>query len=138
MLCSCANPKRPCPTLQPRHRQRRRQRRGRPASAWKRAPLTKRKVWPYGVRPAARQIFGVVIGLIGIVMLMQGQGFSASFTGLLAMLAATVQHRQILRRLRREDFVYREEPSIALATAISIALIGILALVLLLAGALAS
>ena len=59
-------------------------------------------------------------------------------TGILAMLAATVQHRQILRRLRREDFVYREEPSIALATAISIALIGILALVLLLAGAIAA
>ena len=59
-------------------------------------------------------------------------------TGILAMLAATLQHRQMLRRLRREDFVYREEPSIALATAISIALIGILALVLLLAGALTS
>ncbi|MEI7664867.1 MAG: DUF202 domain-containing protein [Synechococcaceae cyanobacterium ELA263] len=59
-------------------------------------------------------------------------------TGILAMLAATLQHRQMLRRLRREDFVYREEPSIALATAISIALIGILALVLLLAGAMAA
>ena len=59
-------------------------------------------------------------------------------TGILAMLAATAQHRQMLRRLRRDDFVYREEPSIALATAVSIALIGILALALLLAGAMTS
>ena len=59
-------------------------------------------------------------------------------TGLLAMLAATAQHRQMLKRLRRDDFVYSEQPSIALATAVSIALIGVFALVLLLAGALAS
>ena len=59
-------------------------------------------------------------------------------TGLLAMLAATAQHRQMLKQLRRDDFVYREQPSIALATAVSIALIGVFALVLLLAGALAS
>jgi len=59
-------------------------------------------------------------------------------TGILAMMAATAQHRRILRRLRSDDFVYREEPSIALATAVLIALIGILALVLLLAGALAT
>ncbi|MFZ0409261.1 MAG: hypothetical protein WAM11_14300, partial [Cyanobium sp.] len=59
-------------------------------------------------------------------------------TGILAMAAATAQHRRILRRLRSDDFVYREEPSIALATAVLIALIGILALVLLLAGALAA
>ncbi len=59
-------------------------------------------------------------------------------TGILAMMAATAQHRKILRRLRSDDFVYREEPSIALATAVLIALIGILALVLLLAGALAA
>jgi putative membrane protein len=59
-------------------------------------------------------------------------------TGILAMLAATAQHRQMLLRLRRDDFVYCEKPSIALATAISIALIGVLALVLLLAGALSA
>lgn len=46
--------------------------------------------WPYGVRPAARQITGVVIGLIGIVMLTQGQGFSASLAGLLAISGACV------------------------------------------------
>ncbi len=57
---------------------------------------------------------------------------------LVPLATATVQHRQMLRCLRREDFVYREEPSIALATAVCIALIGILALVLLLAGALAA
>jgi len=59
-------------------------------------------------------------------------------TGILAMSAATVQHRHVLRRLRRDDFLYREEPSIAMATAVSIALIGIVALVLLLIGAVAS
>lgn len=46
--------------------------------------------WPYGVRPAVRQLIGVVIGLIGIVMLTQGQGFSASFTGLLAISGACI------------------------------------------------
>lgn len=46
--------------------------------------------WPYGVRPAARQITGVVIGLIGIVMLTRGQGFSASFAGLLAISGACI------------------------------------------------
>jgi putative membrane protein len=52
-------------------------------------------------------------------------------TGLLAMLAAIRQHRRVLRRLRLEEYTYREEPSIALATAAALALIGLLALVLL-------
>jgi drug/metabolite transporter (DMT)-like permease len=46
--------------------------------------------WPYGVRPASRQIAGVVIGLGGVVMLTQGQGFSASLTGLLAISCACI------------------------------------------------
>ena len=52
-------------------------------------------------------------------------------TGLLAMLASIRQHRRVLRRLRLEEYTYREEPSIALATAAALALIGLLALFLL-------
>jgi putative membrane protein len=57
-------------------------------------------------------------------------------TGVLAMLAATHQHRRVLRRLRLEVFTYREEPSIALATSLALSLIGVVALLLLLLGAL--
>ena len=46
--------------------------------------------WPYGVRPAPRQLAGVAIGLGGVVMLTQGQGFSASLTGLLAISCACI------------------------------------------------
>jgi drug/metabolite transporter (DMT)-like permease len=46
--------------------------------------------WPYGVRPASRQMGGVALGLVGIVMMTQGQGFSASLPGLLAIAAACV------------------------------------------------
>ena len=45
---------------------------------------------PYGVRPAWRQVIGVAIGLCGIVMMTQGQGFSASLRGLLAITGACV------------------------------------------------
>jgi drug/metabolite transporter (DMT)-like permease len=41
--------------------------------------------WPYGVRPSNRQLVGILIGLCGIVMLTMGQGFRASFGGLLAI-----------------------------------------------------
>ena len=57
-------------------------------------------------------------------------------TGVTAMLAATEQHRRNLRRLLRDDFTYRERPSIAGATAVMISLIGLAALGLLLLGAL--
>jgi len=56
-------------------------------------------------------------------------------TGVVAMLAATEQHRRNLRRLLRNDFTYGEHPSIAGATAVMISLIGLAALVLLLLGA---
>ena len=59
-------------------------------------------------------------------------------TGVLAMIAATGQHRTVLRRLRRDEYTYREEPSIATATAVLLTLIGVAALVLLLVGGLAS
>jgi len=45
---------------------------------------------PYGVRPARRQAVGIVIGLVGILMMTQGQGFGASLGGLLAITAACV------------------------------------------------
>jgi putative membrane protein len=59
-------------------------------------------------------------------------------TGILAMAAASVQHRRVLLRLRRQDYTYREEPSIALATAVLVTLIGLVTLAMLVAGALAS
>src|SRR5882762_682328 len=34
---------------------------------------------PYGVRPGARQWLGIAVGLIGVVLLTFGKGFSASF-----------------------------------------------------------
>jgi len=46
--------------------------------------------WLYGVRPAPRQLVGIAIGLIGIVMMTQGQGFGASLPGLLAIATACV------------------------------------------------
>jgi putative membrane protein len=59
-------------------------------------------------------------------------------TGLLAMLAAIRQHRRVLRRLRLEEYTYREEPSIAMATAVLLALIGALTLFLLFLSSLSS
>jgi uncharacterized membrane protein YidH (DUF202 family) len=54
----------------------------------------------------------------------------------MAMAAATHQHRRNLQRLLREEFTYRDRPSIATATAVMISLIGLAALLLLLLGAL--
>jgi putative membrane protein len=56
------------------------------------------------------------------------------FTGILAMSAATVQHLRELKRLRRDDFVYVESPRLAAATATLIALIGVMAMGILLVG----
>lgn len=44
--------------------------------------------WPYGVRPDRRQVAGVALGLIGIFMMTQGQGFGASLGGLLAVITS--------------------------------------------------
>lgn len=44
--------------------------------------------WPYGVRPGGREIAGIALGLIGVWLLAQGQGFSGSWTGLLAIVGA--------------------------------------------------
>ena len=56
------------------------------------------------------------------------------FTGILAMGAATVQHLRELKRLRRDEFVYVESPRLAAATATLIALIGVMAMGILLVG----
>ena len=55
-------------------------------------------------------------------------------TGVVAMLAATQQHQRNLTRLLRDDFTYREETSIAQATALMLSLIGLTAIVLLIMG----
>lgn len=57
-------------------------------------------------------------------------------TGVVAMSAATRQHKLNLKRLLRDDFTYSERPSIASATAVMISLIGVAALGLLAVGAL--
>lgn len=44
--------------------------------------------WPYGVRPSRAQAAGITLGLVGVVMLARGQGFSASLGGLLAIALA--------------------------------------------------
>ena len=44
--------------------------------------------WPYGVRPSRAQAAGITLGLVGVLMLAQGQGFSGSLSGLLALAVA--------------------------------------------------
>ena len=46
--------------------------------------------WPYGVRPSRTEAAGITLGLAGVVLLTQGQGFGASLPGLLAMVVACV------------------------------------------------
>jgi drug/metabolite transporter (DMT)-like permease len=41
--------------------------------------------WPYGVRPTRVQAAGIALGLAGVVLLTQGQGYAASLPGLLAI-----------------------------------------------------
>lgn len=54
--------------------------------------------------------------------------------GNIALLAAVLQHQQILKRLRRNDFRYSSEIPMALITAISLLVIGLLALLTLILG----
>ncbi len=46
--------------------------------------------WPYGVRPTGREALGIALGLVGVVMLSMGAGFSASVSGLLVLMLACV------------------------------------------------
>jgi drug/metabolite transporter (DMT)-like permease len=41
--------------------------------------------WPFGVRPSWRETAGILLGLLGVLLLTQGQGFAASLQGLLAI-----------------------------------------------------
>jgi putative membrane protein len=59
-------------------------------------------------------------------------------TGVLALATATLQHNRDLRLIRSDDFLYRSKPSIATATAVVITLIGVMAMVILILGALAT
>ncbi len=43
----------------------------------------------YGIRPTRIEVLGIVIGIVGVLMLVSGKGFSASPHGLLAMGIAT-------------------------------------------------
>lgn len=43
---------------------------------------------PYGVRPSRLEAGGIVLGLLGVALLAQGQGFGASLPGLLAISVA--------------------------------------------------
>ncbi|MCP9885584.1 DUF202 domain-containing protein [Synechococcus sp. ATX 2A4] len=56
-------------------------------------------------------------------------------TGILAMAAAAREHLRTLKRLQRDDFVYVDQTSIGIATAVALTLIGSVALVLLVVGA---
>lgn len=54
--------------------------------------------------------------------------------GILAMAAATRQHLRTLRLIRRDDFVYVDQRSITVFTAIALTIIGIAAFALLVTG----
>lgn len=72
----------------------------------------------------ARADMGVRLMAMGFVLI-----------GVSALAAAIHQHRLSLRRLIRDDFVYTSERSIATATAVALIGVGLLALVILVAGA---
>ena len=85
------------------------------------------------------KIVSAIRSQVGDVQAQSGWGLrliSLAFvgTGVVAMLAATLQHRRNLKRLLREEFTYRETPSIAQGTALMLSLIGVAAIVLLLLG----
>jgi len=46
--------------------------------------------WPYGLRPTKLEAAGIALGLVGVLGLAAGQGFSAAPAGLLAVLGASV------------------------------------------------
>ncbi|MBM5822877.1 MAG: DUF202 domain-containing protein [Cyanobacteria bacterium K_Offshore_surface_m2_011] len=54
--------------------------------------------------------------------------------GILAMAAATRQHLRTLRLIRRDDFLYADQHSISILTAVALTLIGVFAFVLLVIG----
>jgi drug/metabolite transporter (DMT)-like permease len=45
---------------------------------------------PFGVRPSRLELIGMLVGVVGVLMLVQGQAFTASPTGLVAITIACV------------------------------------------------
>ncbi|MEY3867021.1 MAG: YidH family protein [Microcoleaceae cyanobacterium] len=54
--------------------------------------------------------------------------------GIFALWGAIRQHRKILKLIQRDDYVYTNQASIAMTTAISVILVGIFGLIVVLAG----
>lgn len=54
--------------------------------------------------------------------------------GIMAMAAATRQHLRTLKLIRRDDFLYTDQRSISIFTAVALTVIGIFAFVLLIMG----
>ncbi len=54
--------------------------------------------------------------------------------GIVSMAAATRQHLRTLKQLKRDDFVYIDQTSITIFTAIALTIIGVVALSLLITG----
>ena len=54
--------------------------------------------------------------------------------GILAMAAATRQHLRTLKLIRRDDFLYADQRSISIFTAVALTIIGIFAFLLLVLG----
>ena len=54
--------------------------------------------------------------------------------GIFTLLIAMRQHKRELIRLRNDPYLYREEPSLSIAAASAVLVIGVMAFVLLLAG----
>ena len=75
-----------------------------------------------------------VVGHAGLGVRLVSMAFV--LTGMAAMAAATLQHRRDLRRINSDAFLYREQRSIATATAVSLTLIGAVALAMLAYGGL--
>jgi len=45
---------------------------------------------PFGIKPSRLEVFGIAVGLAGVLLLVRGAGFSASTTGLIAVMISTV------------------------------------------------
>ncbi|QKD83686.1 DUF202 domain-containing protein [Thermoleptolyngbya sichuanensis A183] len=64
---------------------------------------------------------------LGTMYLARITGLAFIAVGLYAMLSATIEHRQELRRIQRDDYLYTPRRSNALVVAIALMVIGIFA-----------
>jgi drug/metabolite transporter (DMT)-like permease len=46
--------------------------------------------WAFGRKPTRREVFGILLGLCGVILLVRGSGFAASIAGLSAMAIAAL------------------------------------------------